>query len=104
MQIIIIGPKPETIVDFWRLVWQEKPPTIVMVTNLKEGSKRKCDQYWPDGGSINYGPFKITVAEQEVLADYCIRTLLLQVRIDAASIRSVQPSPFTLPSPIQKSN
>ena len=74
-----VGPKPETIIDFWRLVWQERPPTIVMLTSLKEDNKRKCNQYWPDGGSINYGPFKILLTEKQVFPDYCVRTFILNV-------------------------
>ena len=50
-----------------------------MVTNLIEGSKKKCEQYWPDSGSSTYGPFKVTLAEQQVFADYTIRTMLLTV-------------------------
>jgi protein tyrosine phosphatase len=67
------------VVDFWRLVWQERPPTIVMVTNLKEGNKKKCVQYWPDTGSTTYGPFKVTLTEHQVFADYCIRTMQVTV-------------------------
>ena len=33
------APVAKTLTDFWQLVWQEHPPTIVMVTNLKEGEK-----------------------------------------------------------------
>ena len=33
------APVAKTLTDFWRLIWQEHPPTIVMVTNLKEGEK-----------------------------------------------------------------
>ena len=29
------GPKSCMLVDFWRLIWQERPSTIVMVTNIK---------------------------------------------------------------------
>ena len=43
--IVYVGPKDRTLVDFWRLVWQERPVTIVMVTNIKEGNKVKCQQY-----------------------------------------------------------
>ncbi len=70
------------LVDFWRLVWQEKPPTIVMVTNLKEGNKKKCEQYWPDSGSSSYGPFKVTLTEQLVFPDYTMRTMQVTVSID----------------------
>ena len=74
------GPIPKTLVDFWRMIWQERPPIIVMVTNLKEGNKNKCQQYWPDTGSASYGPFKVTITEHVVLADYVIRTLQVSVR------------------------
>ena len=76
-----IGPTPNTIVDFWQLVWQEKPPSIVMVTNLKEGTKTKCQQYWPDAGAQSFGPFQVTITDQQILADYTTRSLLVQVSV-----------------------
>lgn len=30
------GPKQETVNDFWRMVWEQRSATIVMLTNLKE--------------------------------------------------------------------
>ena len=50
-----------------------------MVTNLKEGNKRKCEQYWPETGSTTYGPFKVTLTEQQVFADYNVRTMQVSV-------------------------
>ena len=73
------GPLPKTVVDFWRLVWQERVPTIVMITNLVEGTKIKCQQYWPDAGAQTYGPFQVTISDQQILADYTTRSLLVQV-------------------------
>ena len=73
------GPLPFTVVDFWRLVWQERSPTIVMITNLVEGTKIKCHQYWPDKESAKYGPFEVSLIDQQILADYTVRTLILQV-------------------------
>ena len=78
--IAYVGPKDRTLVDFWRLVWQERPLTIVMVTNIKEGNKVKCQQYWPDSGSKHFGHFKVTLVEYQVFADYVIRTLQVTVR------------------------
>nr|XP_022306102.1 receptor-type tyrosine-protein phosphatase epsilon-like [Crassostrea virginica] len=52
------GPKPKTIADFWTLISQEEVTVIVCLTNLKEGAKNKCAQYWPNvndklqGGNI----------------------------------------------------
>ena len=62
-------------------MWQERPPTIVMVTNLKEGNKKKCEQYWPDSGSKEFGPFKVTLTEQQVSADYTTRTMQVTVSL-----------------------
>lgn len=32
----VSGPKPETVADFWWMIWEQKTTTIVMLTNLKE--------------------------------------------------------------------
>ena len=61
------------------MIWQEKVYTVAMVTNLKENKKIKCQQYWPESGSKSYGPFMVTITDQQVFADYTIRLLQLQV-------------------------
>ena len=50
-----------------------------MVTNLVEGAKEKCTQYWPEQGSMEVGPFTVTITDQHKLAEYTIRTFILQV-------------------------
>ena len=54
-----------------------------MVTNVKEGRTKKCEQYWPaeSGNGQSYGPFNVTVLEQHIFADYTIRTIQLVVSI-----------------------
>ena len=75
----VTGPLPKTLVDFWRLVWQERPPSIVMITNLEEGGKIKCQQYWPESGRCQYGPFGVTLTDEEIMTDYTTRKLEAQV-------------------------
>jgi len=43
------GPLPDTIHDFWRMVWENSCATIVMNTGLVEGPTEtvKCERYWP---------------------------------------------------------
>ena len=55
-----------------------------MVTNLKEGSKNKCEQYWPSSppGQEWFGPFQVTLLDEQVLPDYTIRKLELKVFTD----------------------
>ena len=50
-----------------------------MVTNLEEGNQKKCHQYWPDTGTQSFGPFRVTITDQQILADYTTRWLLVQV-------------------------
>ncbi|CAB4010518.1 receptor-type tyrosine- phosphatase epsilon-like, partial [Paramuricea clavata] len=68
------GPLENTCEDFWRMVWENVTSTVVMVTGLEEGRKIKCHQYWPSTGSMEYGPFVVTLLEQIELTDYTIRT------------------------------
>jgi len=35
------GPTVNTVGDFWRMVWQERCPIIVMITNLEEKNEVK---------------------------------------------------------------
>ena len=75
----VTGPLPKTLVDFWRLVWQERPPSIVMITNLEERGKIKCQQNWPESGRCQYGPFEVTLTDEQIMTDYTIRKLEAQV-------------------------
>ena len=40
----------DTIGDFWEMVIQEKSKLVVMVTQLMQGNRLKCSQYWPENG------------------------------------------------------
>ena len=39
MFFVFLGPKPKTVNDFWRMIFEHKCPTIVMLTTLKEMGK-----------------------------------------------------------------
>ncbi|XP_042185061.1 receptor-type tyrosine-protein phosphatase F isoform X5 [Oncorhynchus tshawytscha] len=71
------GPLPETLSDFWRMVWEQRAHTIVMMTRLEEKSRVKCDQYWPVRGTETYGMIQVSMLDTVELATYSVRTFAL---------------------------
>ena len=64
------------------MVWQERSQSIVMVTNLVEGNRIKCHKYWPETGTLSFGPFNVTITGQQILADYTTREFSVQVLLN----------------------
>uniref|UniRef100_A0A8C4NQY7 Receptor-type tyrosine-protein phosphatase n=2 Tax=Dicentrarchus labrax TaxID=13489 RepID=A0A8C4NQY7_DICLA len=79
------GPKEDTAADFWRMIWEQKVATVVMLTNLKERKEDKCYQYWPDQGCWTYGNVRVAVEDFTVLVDYTIRKFCIQYQATDAA-------------------
>ncbi|XP_049588035.1 receptor-type tyrosine-protein phosphatase S isoform X11 [Syngnathus scovelli] len=88
------GPLPETFGDFWRMVWEQRAATVVMMTRLEEKSRIKCDQYWPSRGSETYGMTQVTLLDTIELATFCVRTFSLH-KNGSSEKREVRQFQFT---------
>ncbi|CAH2216448.1 jg25817, partial [Pararge aegeria aegeria] len=86
------GPTPATLDAFWRMIWQHRVHTLVMITNLVERGRRKCDMYWPAGGrgsSADFGGIHVTLLYEDVRAAYTVRHLRVRGKPQPVSAGAV---------------
>ncbi|XP_070192179.1 receptor-type tyrosine-protein phosphatase epsilon-like [Littorina saxatilis] len=89
------GPNRNTVRDFWKMVWQEQVTHIVMLTNVKEGKKKKCEQYWPPPGKkVKHGSVDVTGLEVHERAHYVMRTF--HIMAEDGSVRRVAQYHYTM--------
>ncbi|XP_069568580.1 receptor-type tyrosine-protein phosphatase alpha [Brachyistius frenatus] len=71
------GPLQHTMEDFWRMIWEWRSCSIVMLTELEERGQEKCAQYWPSDGAVVYGDISIELKREEESESYTVRDLLV---------------------------
>jgi len=42
------GPTEKTVDDFWRMIWENKCRAVVMLCNIMEKGRKKCEIYYPE--------------------------------------------------------
>ncbi|KFV79031.1 Receptor-type tyrosine-protein phosphatase epsilon, partial [Struthio camelus australis] len=71
------GPLPHTVEDFWRMVWEWKCHTIVMLTEVQEREQEKCFQYWPSEGSVTHGEITVEIKNDTLLDAISVRDFIV---------------------------
>ena len=69
------GPIPNTVGEFWRMVWEQKVLNIVMVTRCTEGNRLKCAQYWPEiaEGETKFNGVCVTPIDESPSKGFVVR-------------------------------
>ncbi|CAD5223792.1 unnamed protein product [Bursaphelenchus okinawaensis] len=78
--ILTQGPLPDTVGDFWRMIYQEKCAGIIMLCKTVELKKVKCEQYYPEavGGVSTYNTLTVKNAAT-VLEDPHFKIIKLEI-------------------------
>jgi len=87
------GPVPDSIVDFWRMVWQERCTVIIKVTREVEKGVLKCHRYWPDPSSdppqkmVLIGQVEVEHMSTTATATYVVRKFRLRKGGDQLTVQ-----------------
>ncbi len=80
---VLDGQRLETVLDFWKVIWKERVPVIVNLTDFREPNRigvftNKSEQYWPDSEALVFG--KITVTNKETMNVGIFSVIVLSLR------------------------
>ncbi|XP_013406514.1 uncharacterized protein LOC106170987 isoform X2 [Lingula anatina] len=71
------APLPTSVIDFWRMIWENEVKVVLMACNLREAGKTKCEKYWPElDREVQFGDLLITLTKEDHQSpDYTLREL-----------------------------
>ncbi|GAB0176426.1 phosphatidylinositol phosphatase PTPRQ [Grus japonensis] len=83
------GPLPGTVGDFWRMVWETRAKTLVMLTQCFEKGRIRCHQYWPEDNKpvTVFGDIVITKLMEDIQIDWTVRDLKIERHGDCMMVR-----------------
>ncbi|XP_049871564.1 mucin-12 isoform X2 [Pectinophora gossypiella] len=75
------APLPNTVVDFWRMIWEHNSRVVVMLTEYMENGVEKCYEYLPPSevsdNKRTFGDFQIVLMKREQRDKYAISSVQL---------------------------
>ncbi|XP_048587479.1 hemicentin-2 isoform X1 [Nematostella vectensis] len=88
------APIPDTIPDFWRMIWEQDCCTIVMLSQEMESGKVKVHRYWPGKQPTSIGNLVVEMLHDKQFDDYIMREFKVTNTKESAS-RVVRQYQFT---------
>lgn len=76
------APIPNSINDFWRMVWENNCSLIVMLTKLEENGREKAEKYWPSTCKQErkkYGEITVSGISYRFFQDMIIRKFTMKL-------------------------
>ena len=76
------APLPQTMVDFWRMIWEKKSTMIVNLTKIEEKGKIKSVMYWPSvrGREKRFGEVIVRRLDKQELENEFFVVYVLELR------------------------
>lgn len=66
------APISSTMMKHWLMIWQQRSPVSIMLTDFIENNVVKADRYWPNiDKSCIFGHIKVTCLEEKDLMEKC---------------------------------
>ena len=84
------APKANTVVDMWRMIWQERCSIIIMIANVIENGRQKCERYWPKTLNEKFGDIEVITTAAEGFAFYIQRKFMLRKGKESRTVLHVQ--------------
>lgn len=74
------APLPETVKDFWRMVWEQQCKVILMLTPCEENGVQRCAPYFPQN-TLDchklYGDYQVSLQAKDVRPSFTLSTFKL---------------------------
>ena len=76
------APLENTVIDFWRMIWEQNSRVIVMATDLTENGVEKCAEYLPASfvldNNVVFGDYQVILKNREVKEKYAVSSIHLK--------------------------
>ena len=80
------APVPASMVNFWKMIWEQTIMTIVMLCGIQEHGRINCHVYWPDPTLskpvVKHGDFEIKYLDTDTTNEfYWVRKFEIKVEL-----------------------